>query len=463
MANITREDQDQLNTTLTLTLSKDDYNSQYIEELKKYRKHANLKGFRKGKTPIGAIKKMYGRAILGEILNKKIQEELDSFIEGEKLDILGQPLPAADQGLLDIDPNPTEDFVFKFDLGLAPEFEIQGISADDSYQMYKVEIPQEEIDDQLDQMLRRAGKTEEAEVLEIGDTFEVTLRELDDKEALKEDGIESSIMLFVNNIDESIQDSFIGAKPGDVINAPVKQLEKDPTESYLRKYLLKIDEDVPYGDNYAVTINKVNRLVPAEANQEFFDSAFGEGEVSSLEEAKAKMNESMTQGFNDNANSLLFSQMIEELIDKNELEVPEGFLKRWLVTTSEKNTPENVDQGFAQFKRSLTWTLISNKIQRAENIEVKDEEVKAKLAENVMGYFGAQPGVTQEIVDMLVQRSMENQEQVDQAYNQIVGDRILKVIKEKVTILENPVSRDEFNAIVDEWRNRNEDNSEEEE
>ena len=226
MANITRKDHDKLNTTITLTLGKDDYVPKYKQELLKYRKNANLKGFRKGKTPLGVLKKMYGRAILSDIINEKIQEEIGKFIEENELDILGQPLESEEQGQIEIDPHSEQDYVFVFDLGVAPEFEINGLAESDSYEVYKIEVPDEEIDEQIEQLRRQAGQTEEADTLEMGDTFVAKLEELDAKGKVKKDGITSETTLMVDNIDEEVRDQLVGSKLGDTVNASVSSIRR---------------------------------------------------------------------------------------------------------------------------------------------------------------------------------------------------------------------------------------------
>ena len=105
------------------------------------------------------------------------------------------------------------------------------------------------------------------------------------------------------------------------------QLEDNVTESHARKYLLEIEEDADFGENYAITIQKVNRLVPAELNQEFFDQVFGPDRVSTEEEARAEIQKQWSANLNAQADVLLFEQMIEALVEKNELEVPEDFFK----------------------------------------------------------------------------------------------------------------------------------------
>ena len=91
--NITRKDIDKLNAVLTVEIGKDDYSAKVDKVLTNYRKTANIPGFRKGQVPMGMVKKQYGRTVLLEEVNKLLQESLHKYLNEEKLNILGNPLP----------------------------------------------------------------------------------------------------------------------------------------------------------------------------------------------------------------------------------------------------------------------------------------------------------------------------------------------------------------------------------
>ena len=155
MPKVVREDIDNLNATLTITIDKGDYQSKFESELGKYRKQAHMKGFRRGKTPLSVVKKMYGKAVLGEVINDMLQKELFDYLNEKKIDILGQPIPSKDQEQVDIDPKDMSNYEFKFDLGIAPDFEIKGLDKKNTFQKYVVDPKKKMIDTELENSRKR--------------------------------------------------------------------------------------------------------------------------------------------------------------------------------------------------------------------------------------------------------------------------------------------------------------------
>ena len=129
MPKVVREDIDNLNAVLTVTVDRESYEPKFLEELKKFRDKASVKGFRKGKTPISFLKKMYGKAVLGEIVHEMLQEAMGNHFKEDESNYLGQPIPNDDSPKFDIDVRDLQDYEFKFDVGIAPEFEVQGLES----------------------------------------------------------------------------------------------------------------------------------------------------------------------------------------------------------------------------------------------------------------------------------------------------------------------------------------------
>jgi trigger factor len=194
---IVRKDADALNITLELTLEPSDYTQKFESELKKYKNTAQMKGFRKGMTPMSVIKKMYGKSILSDVVNETLQNKLFGYIDEQKLNYLGQPLPNRDENFVfNLDVNNLQEYKFSFDLGLAPEFEVKGVSSADKYTYYDVNIGDKLIEDELDAMRRRYGKrVETSEVIQKMDMVKKESVELEGDEE-KENGWKTDISVW---------------------------------------------------------------------------------------------------------------------------------------------------------------------------------------------------------------------------------------------------------------------------
>ncbi|MCB0567036.1 MAG: trigger factor [Phaeodactylibacter sp.] len=451
MPKVVREDIDNLNAVLTVTLEKEDYEPKFHSELSKYRKQAAMKGFRKGKTPISILKKMYGKSVLVEVINDTLQRELSGYLTDQDVKILGQPLPSEDQEPIDFEFKELQDYTFKFDLGLAPEFEVKGAGPEDSYGKMEVEVTEAMVDEELEAARKRLGERQfvEDDILE-NDMVKLLAVELDGAEP-KEEGVESEFSLLVSAIsDEEAKQQLLGGKKGDTFTFNLFGLEEDKDEQYVRKYFLNLsDEDErEVGQVYKVTVEEISRIEPAELNQEFFDNFFGEGEVNSEEEARGKIREQVEKFYNDQSEALLFRDMQEKIMELNEMELPEGFLKRWMKATNEELSDKVIEKEYEAFAKNLQWSLIRSKLVRRFGIEVKNEEVLETIKNRVRSYFGGVAPGMEHIVDSTATRLMEDEKQVEQAYGEVLTDKLYKALAAEVKIDIKKASLEAFEAEV---------------
>ncbi|GJM32158.1 MAG: trigger factor [Saprospiraceae bacterium] len=454
MPKVVREDVDNLNSVLTVTLEKKDYEPKYVSELDKYRKQAQMKGFRKGKTPISVIKKMYGKAVLADVINELLQEELNNHLTNEKLDILGQPIPAETQEKIDFDLKDLQDYEFKFDLGLAPKFDIKGIDADDVYEFYKVNITDDMINEDLEAGLQRTGERINPEDdIQEKDFIRLEGTELENGQP-KEDGLVKEISVLVERLNDKLKADILSKKLGDRFVDNVFKLEKDTTESYVRKNLLQLEEsdEREVNDEFDFEITEVSRVVPAELNQEFFDKFFGEGVVSSEAEAREKTKEHIQKHFDNQADALLFRDFQERLLEENVLEFPKEFLKRWMLVANENATAELIESEYDSFQKNLQWTLIRSKLIKEFDLDVKEEELREGFANQIMGYLGNSPYATHDLVQSMVERSMSDENSLRRMYDEMMTDKLHTVIKDKVTVNDKVIEVEAFKEIAQQAR-----------
>lgn len=440
-----------MNTVLTVTLEKADYEPRFNSELSKHRKQAQMKGFRKGKTPVSILKKMYGKSVLVEVINEVLQKELSGYLAGEDLRILGQPLPSEDQEPLDFELKELQDYTFKFDLGLVPEFEVQGVGPESAFEKIEVEATEEMIDEELEAARKRHGERQFVEEdIRENDMVKLLAKELDGEE-VKEEGVESEFSVLVSAIsNEEAKQQLLSGKKGDTFRFNLFDLEEEKDEKYVRKYLLELsdDDEREVGQHYEVTVEEVSRIVPAELNQEFFDKFFGEGEVISEEEARDKIREQIEKFYNGQSEALLFRDMQEKLMELNEMELPESFLKRWMKSSNEKLDDEVIEKEYGAFAKNLQWSLIRSKLIKRFGVEVKQEEVFETLKNQVRSYFGGVATGMEHIVESTAGRLMEDKKQVEQAYEKILSDKIFDAVAAEVTVEAKKTSLEEFESIV---------------
>ncbi|MEM1322119.1 MAG: trigger factor [Bacteroidota bacterium] len=456
MPKIVREDVDALNAVLKVSLEKGDYEGKLKSELNKYRKKAHMKGFRKGKTPIGLVKKMYGNAVLADVINELLQSSLNNYMTEEKLNILGQPLASADQEELDFDINELNDFNFSFDLGLAPEFELEGLTTDNSFERYAVTVDEAMIDEDMANIRKRGGEQGEVEdeIVE-GDMVELNADELDGDQ-IKENGWATTFKVLVDakTATERFREEVLGKTKGSKIRIDINEVEVDRDETYVQKYLLNVEEgDDPteIGSQFEATINSVTRVIPAELNEEFFKKAFGEdSNVKTEEEARAKIEEEIVKYYDRQAENLLFRDFQKDLIEKNPLSLPDAFLKRWLKASNDTVSEEVIEKEYESFAENLKWSLVRGKMVKKFDLKVGEEEIFEGFKNRVRQYFG---GYGDELVILnTANRLMEDGKQVDQMYQELISERLFTAIREVVGIEDKSIGSKEFDEVIKDAR-----------
>ncbi len=463
MSKIVREDIDKLNAVLTVTIDQKSYEPKFLEELKKYRDKAHMRGFRKGKTPISFLKKAYGKGVLSEIVHQLLQEEISNFFQNTEASFLGQPIPTKDWKAIDFDARDLEDYEFKFDIGVAPEFEIQGIESIKAFEQYVIEVSDEKVEEDLERIRKSKGERSFAEEdIQENDIVELTVKELDGDD-LKEDGWESKFSILVSEIsNEETKKALLAKKKGDSLKVNVFDLE-DNDEEYVKKYFLNmteadLEEGVEVGQFFEATIESASRIIPAELNQEFFDSHFGEDKVTSEEEAREEIRKDIAAFYEGQAESVLFRNIHKDLIaaNKEQIPLPDDFLKRWLVTSSEQNTEELVERDYERFSDNLRWSLIKGKLAEKHEIKLEEEELREAFRAQIMGYLGGNLnafGGNMDFLESTVDRMMQDTAQLNQVSEELMDKKVFSALKENFAISDKSISIEDFTVVLEEIRN----------
>lgn len=433
--NITRNNVDALNAVVTVELNKADYESAVEKVLANYRKTANIPGFRKGNVPMSLIQKQYGKAVKLEELNKALQENLNKYMQDEKLEILGNPLPVVKEDL-DLDK---DDFSFEFELGLAPQFDVD-LTKVKNLTQYKIVADDKLLDDQVLRIRKQYGKVSPKEEIAEGDDISGTF-------VNEEKGIDSPAR-FTTDIFKNKKEAakFIGKKKGDVVTLATKGLFDD--DHKLMDYLKVGHDDVHGLDiNVDFKIEEITATEPAELNEELFTKLFGEGNVASLEDLKAKIKEDAEKQFAQQADQKFLNDVTESLIADTSFELPSSFLKKWIQTAGEQTlTPEQAEEEYNRSENGLRYQLIEGKLITSNELNITFDDLKdytAVMIRKQMAQFG-QMDPDEETVNGIVARVLQNQDEIKRLSEQVMSEKMLSLFKEKVKADTKEVSYEEF-------------------
>ena len=457
MSTVVRENVDQLNAKITVTLKPEDINPKLNTELNKIKKTASLKGFRKGKTPIGFIKKMYGQGVMSDVVNKMLQEELSKYLQDEKIQFLGQPIPSDDQEQMDLNVNEVSDMVFKFDLGLAPEFEVKGL--DNVFTYYDVALDQKAVDEEIANMQKQLGDRKEVEKdIEEGDFFKV------DAEEIKEDGTSgwaTTISLLYKSMTPEAQKLFLGKDKGDEVEFDVTQLEPKDDEAYMRKYILNVteaDEDTEIGNKFKGKIVEIQRVFPGEFNKETLKKAFGEDtEIKDEAGVREYISGEMKKWSNRQSDSILMREIHDKLIEENDLTFPKEFLQRWLKSGAEDPAKhDDSEEAYEGFVKGLKWRLIGNKLADKHDIKVEEEDILESGKANLRQMFGGGGQVDDAMITQYATQMLQQEEFYNRSYASAFNDKVLMVLKDQVSTEKKEVAKEELDQIIESLRKADE-------
>jgi trigger factor len=453
-----------VNGTIVIELEKADYQEQVDKSLKQYRQKANIPGFRQGNVPKSLIRKLYGKAVLVEEINKIVSDEMGNFIRDNKLKILGEPMPA-DNLDEEIDLENDEKLSFSFNVALTPVFDLK---LDKSVELtsYNVQPEPELLDRQLTAYKQNFGKYISVEEGAIEtDLLKGTLFEMEGGEE-KKDGqvIENAVLMPSYIKEEATKNSFIGTKVGDsVVFNPRKAY--DNHEAEIASLLQTTKEEVAKIDaDFRFDIKEVTRYKEAEMNQELFDRVLGEGAASSEEEFKAKVNVELSNQFQPNADHLFLLE-VKDIIMKRMKKVtfPDELLKRWLLETDEKRTAEEVEKDFPKILEDLKFHVAKQKIAEDNDITVEFADIEALAAEVARTQF-AQYGMSNLSPDVLqnyTKRMLEKEETIRGLYERVTENKIIDWLKENVTIIEKEIPSKDFSELLNEHLHQHDEQAEE--
>lgn len=448
--NITRENIDDLNAVLKVKIEKTDYEDKVETVLKDYRKKATIKGFRPGMVPIGLVKKMYGRAVQIDEINKVVTENIQKYITDEKLEILGDPLPKTDeQEKIDFDTQ--EEFTFSFELGLAPVVELK-LSKKNKVSQHEIIIDEKMKNDYLENYTRRYGELRKADVTEEKDVIKGKIEAIDKTGNILTDGLSvEDTSLGIDIIkDKKIKKQFIGKNLNDTIDFDIKKAYPNDTE--IAGILHRKKEEIAEIDgNFRFTINEISRFFPAEPGKDLYDKIFGEGVVSTEEEFLKKIEDEIAVNLKRESDFKLMMDIKALALEKTDLQLPEEFLKKWLIRVNEKTTPDQIEKEFDSFRKDLKWQLIRNKVAHDNEIKISEEEL-LKEASNITRYQFQQYGLfyaTDEQINNYAKETLKREADAKKIAEKILEEKVISVVKDLVKLESKSVTVEEFNKLFE--------------
>ncbi len=422
---------------IKINLKETDYQSKFKEKLKSYSKQAQIKGFRPGKVPMSLIEKMYGKSIKVEEINNILVESLTDYLKKNDIKIIGDPLPNNEKAE-QIDWENQSEFDFEYSVGLIDNFDYNlNIKID----KFEIEVEEKVITEAIDELKERYGKMTNPDESEAKDSVFGNLSQ--ESSDFSKDGL-----VEISKVSKILQKNFIGIKKGESISVDIQKLFDEIFD--LEVFTgLNTDEAKALTGEFVFTVKNINRVIPAEMDQEFFDKIFGEGRVNSEEEFVSKYRKIFEENYDRESEYLLSHHLQERILKETEVEIPETFFKKWILATNRGLNEGDLEKDFEHYLRDLKWTLIKNRVAEDGGINIENIDLIEYTKKMFKAQFGGidlneEMDKNLEVManNYLQQNKGENYMNI---YNQLRAEKILNLLKQKAEISVKKVTREEFN------------------
>lgn len=440
---------DKINGLLTVTIEEDDFKNDVEKELKNYRKRANVPGFRPGMVPMGLIRRQYGNAVKMDVVNNKLSEEVNKYIQDNKINMLGMPMGSEKQTPVDLEKD--APYTFMFDIAVAPEFDIE-LNDKDTIDYYDITVDDKLVDQQVDGFASRFGAYQKAEEYKDGDVLKGDLRELDADGNTKDGGleVESATVMPQYLKDDDQKKLFEGAKAGDIITF-------NPYKAYAGgaevATLLKVERDKKemYQGDFSYQITEVQHFEKHAVDQELFDQVFGKDEVKDEKNFREKIAEGVKQQLATDEDFRFLQDLRKYAEEKvGQLTYPDALLKRVLKENNKDKDDEFINKNYEASLKDLTWSLIKNKLAEKAQVKVNDDDVKnvaREIARAQFAQYGMQ-NVGEEYVNNYAEELLKQRDTVNQFAERAVDEKLVAALKPVVKLNHKEISLEDFNKMV---------------
>lgn len=428
--------------SIKITLIEADYQPKVEAKLKDYAKKAAIKGFRPGKAPISMVKGMYGVSILVDEINAILGESLNSYLKEQTFRILGEPLPVEKEDN-SIDWKTQKNFDFEYKIGFVESINV-ALDEKTKGTKYSIKVDDKLINETIDNLKSQYGNSTNPEISEANDNIYGDLK-------AAEGDFEKTLSLPLSKLSKKLSAKFIGLGKDAVVEFEAKEVKKD---EWSEAFGLMDEEIGETKGAFTFTVKNINRTEAAELNQEFFDKIFGPEVVSSEEEFNTKVKETLQSSYDRESKVFTEEELKKVLVDKANLDLPDAFLKEWLIRANEGKVSEaDVENEYPIYAKQLTWSLISNQIAKDNSIQAEHGDVIEKTKEMVREQF-ASSGLGSQLeasMDMFVDNYLKGKE--GQNYmnmmTSVQNEKVLAFVQEKIDLTEKEISIDEFKELLE--------------
>ena len=449
MATISQQNIGLQHEKITIQLVKEDYLPSVQKSLKKISKDAAIPGFRKGMVPIGHVKKLYGQSVFTDEILKVAGAKLEEHLVQTKAEIFARPIPAETQIQYQFNMDLPEDYVFEFEIGTRPDFQIPLLSSTTSLPVYKIIITDAMLQEEIEKLQLKAGDMSETdEVTSEENVLHISLIELDENGHSVEGGTQAKHSLLLKYFSDNVKNQLLNKKVNDHIECVLNEVFGD---AYKDSIIQDLGLANDLNKTMKISIEKIEKIEKAELGKYMYEKIYPGRDIDTDEKFKELLISEIQAYWDGHARNYLQNDIFERLVHETPITIPTEFLKRWMSVGGEKYTPMDVvEKEYGKFEHQLRWQLISDKIIEENKLDVKRDEMEQAARMQVMSYFGqyGMPSMDDSWMDSLIQKQLADKKFADELYNRIITDKLFFTIQNQLNLQETDISTEEFLALI---------------
>jgi trigger factor len=450
MPTVKREDISEVSTVVTVEISQADYQQKLKKKLREAQEQTSIKGFRPGQAPANFIRKKFGNGILADLVEEQVREALGKYFQDEKLTYLAQPLPYTSNNY-NYNVEQQQDYSFKFDMGIVPEFEIKGTTLDNVLPFYDIQIDEDFLQAEIDRLRDRfsAGFEENITDVQEKDMVFFQLQELDEAGQVKAKGVSRDEVPFsVKDLNEDLRKQVLALTVGESLDTDIYQAEPRRAKDFVDKHILNITAKTVCNTQFRLTLVRVQRPKKAELSEQFYQQLFPGDQVADVDTFQDKMRDELYKVYKQLAMQRFFAAIYDSLMEQNPVNLPIDFLKKFLSAT-ERNLPEGFfeTQEFQGMVNDIRWGLLRDRLAARFEIEVTKEEVEDTVRLEILRYFNYQIQPYSDYVNQQIARILGDRREYQKRYEATLDERVLEQLSELVGKDLKAVTKAEFDAL----------------
>lgn len=433
---------------LIVNIVKADYEEKLAASLKKMKQRAQMPGFRKGMVPMSLIQKMYGTEVKADELQKILADNVNKYINDEKLRVLGEPMLSDDNEAADVAGK--DDFEFMFDLAFSPEINIK-LDGRTIVDYYNIEVDDETVQRQIDAYRRQNGKNVDADVFSEEDLIKGTLTENGPMvEPIKIEEATLMPRFFANDKQKAL---FKKAKKGaDIVFNPSKAYEGRANEL---ASLLKVDKDEAekHTNDFTFHIDSISHFELGEVDEQLIKMIYPDGSVKTVDEFKAKVKADVEAQYQQDSDYKFMLDLKSVAMKKvGKVELAEDLLKKMVLQNAKtEEGKKQIEENIGSYLDDLRWSLVKNELTKSLDIKVDDAQLMAaskRLIKMQMAQYGILNFPDEQLEQFATER-LKDEKQRENIINNAIDTALTDAAKKAVKLKEKAISIADFNKMFE--------------